>query len=1315
MGNKSNKKGKGEKDMRFWIVFVAVPITILLCLTIAAFGGYVKNKSTGKQDFETALMYADRNRHTEAIEAFKKELVKDPEDARIYYHMGISYLKLKEYDNASAQLLTALKIKPDYEEAHYQLAIIKLSNAFELRKIGSNESLVLEKLLEAEDICSEIIVENPELPHVHSLLGEIHFEQGLVEDALIDYKNALKLDDSTLGAHIGIIKILLSEKKFVLAQEQCKRALSDKNSENYQALILLSTCYEQQGKNEEAIKVLKQVIEKRPEDIGAHVRLSILYLRASGFDDAWSEAEILSKISPAEALPPVVYFVRGYVLLYRKDYKSAVVQLTEAAARMPRMAHSHYVLASALVETGKLEQAKTEYSTAINLAPEFIDAQLGLAVLQLRERKYSEAIQLGKDILRTDPENIAAMQIMGTAYLKNKDYEAAERQFKELSGLDPSVGDLCMATLSLESGQFSKCIKQCEGIIRLKPDDARIYEILGFAHARRGEFDKGIEQFVKAIELDRNLYSAYLNLANTYIAAGKNTDAINTLKQLISLRPRNFNARVVLGNLLSSQGDIDGAVRVFEKVLEIKPGYIPGYRLASLYLLKGMFGNAKTIFNRALKLGIENAVLYTGFAFAYQHDEKFQAAVLYSQKAIKLKPQVPYFRLMLINLYAAHGKVDKAREQLEAVTSINDEERKEYLGLINLFQGDPEKGRLMALGLNKAFVSILNGFNVLAVKELRKASEIFPDNLIPRLFLASTFISSGQNEEAINIYNEIMENNPEFKSSYDGLGKAYLLSEKRDEAISTYRDLVKMDSDSVAARLTLASLLAKQGLIDEASKVVSEAVELDPNNLSAHNLLGEINLASEKFGEAETEFKKMIESDRKLSVGYRNMVRLEYEKGNYDKCIEYCRKGLKTSPSDILFHQFLGMSYMAKNMLDKAVTEFNKILDINSDYVPAYLSLARIYLGKKQFEVAERLFKMVLKIKPDDANALMGLGNTYALMGRHQEAIDKYNKVAGSKPGDVSVRLQLAMSYSASGNDDMAEDAIKKALELDPENTSALTLLAYAYVKKEKIPEAIGLLKSLLLKNPKNPDAYGLGILFVDVGEFDSSASVYGQGVENFPDNPTLQCNLAVAHLMRGDNESAVSACQRAVKIQPGGIMPNLCMINTYLVTGDFEKARQILEGLAFDKEQKDNYMGLIDFCRLDKESGSKVARHLCLALVYGNAKWYKRALREYDEIIKLVPANTLAYHFKSDILLKTGEVEDAINASKTIIELEPDSITAHQRLAGIYKAEGRVDEEELLREIIEIDSNNLLASFNLATKLQSRSADKEAIALYSV
>ncbi len=166
-------------------------------------------------------------------------------------------------------------------------------------------------------------------------------------------------------------------------------------------------------------------------------------------------------------------------------------------------------------------------------------------------------------------------------------------------------------------------------------------------------------------------------------------------------------------------------------------------------------------------------------------------------------------------------------------------------------------------------------------------------------------------------------------------------------------------------------------------------------------------------------------------------------------------------------------------------------------------------------------YKSILKIDPQHKVAHSGLGNAYALMGKHTDAIAEFEALKKADPENVTIYLFLIRSYTALDEVDKALEAAMNVLALEPDNQIARSLLAKIYVKNDEVSKAIEHLKQVLHDNPKSTDAYELGILYIDSGEYDKSISTYKQGVENFPNNVFMLCNLSVAYLMNKDYKGA--------------------------------------------------------------------------------------------------------------------------------------------------------------------------------------------------
>ncbi len=185
---------------------------------------------------------------------------------------------------------------------------------------------------------------------------------------------------------------------------------------------------------------------------------------------------------------------------------------------------------------------------------------------------------------------------------------------------------------------------------------------------QKGNYAAAAKEFQRAISLDPskdNAVKAYKLLATTYIAAGKNDDAIKAYKSSIKTDPSNDETYVSLGNLYYNKGDYTNALKQYKTAAQISPtSSANAYSLAQGYLAVGDYKNAETQFQKVIRLSPKEYSGYYGLGQTYSKEGKSEAAVTQFQKVIKLKPTFYNAYVDLGSAYADLGKTDLANQQL---------------------------------------------------------------------------------------------------------------------------------------------------------------------------------------------------------------------------------------------------------------------------------------------------------------------------------------------------------------------------------------------------------------------------------------------------------------------------------------------------------------------------------------------------------------------------------------------------------------------------------------------------------------------------
>ncbi|MEN3014130.1 MAG: tetratricopeptide repeat protein [Endomicrobiia bacterium] len=113
-------------------------------------------------------------------------------------------------------------------------------------------------------------------------------------------------------------------------------------------------------------------------------------------------------------------------------------------------------------------------------------------------------------------------------------------------------------------------LQELEKLKEKYPDKSIIYEKIAWIYAKERQFDKAIQNYLKAIELNPNSYAAYNNLGNImfYIDRKK---AIEYYIKSIEINPNQVDARLNLGITYYLEGKLNLAGEQFNEVLKIDP------------------------------------------------------------------------------------------------------------------------------------------------------------------------------------------------------------------------------------------------------------------------------------------------------------------------------------------------------------------------------------------------------------------------------------------------------------------------------------------------------------------------------------------------------------------------------------------------------------------------------------------------------------------------------------------------------------------------------------------------------------------------
>ncbi len=157
----------------------------------------------------------------------------------------------------------------------------------------------------------------------------------------------------------------------------------------------------------------------------------------------------------------------------------------------------------------------------------------------------------------------------------------------------------------------------------------------------------------------------------------------------------------------------------------------------------------------------------------------------------------------------------------------------------------------------------------------------------------------------------------------------------------------------------------------------------------------------------------------------------------YEEGLALAYVGLHLEPKDPRtragLHTVLGLIYSGLKSYPLAEENYQKALEIDSNFVDTHYNLGNLYSDQKQYAKAEVAYHKALELDPKDADAHNNLGSLYAQLNRLPEAEDNINRALELDANEPIHHVSLGELYVKQENLNEAEASFKKALELDPD------------------------------------------------------------------------------------------------------------------------------------------------------------------------------------------------------------------------------------------------------------------------------------------
>ena len=364
-----------------------------------------------------------------------------------------------------------------------------------------------------------------------------------------------------------------------------------------------------------ALPLLKGMASECPNSRIFQNILGTCSLKAGDPVAALEAFQAMVRIDPKD---PQVYGLLAQALVQLERWDEAQTHFKLALQLNERSIDVQFMYAELLQQLGRADEAIEHYQKALELFPAFATAHVRLAhaLIQLERadearKHFEEAIAEFKKGIDRQPRDPDLHFGLAKAYSQTDRTSEAVAQFRETLRLKPTHGE-ALFNLGLELEAQDE-IKEAEAALRQATTRPMVaadaYFALGLLLSKQGRNVEAVQMCEKSIERKPSNPSAIQELSGYYLGEGRFNDAIRILKVGAEKVPNNVTFLNMLAKLLATSGDAklrDGpaAVTLATKASKLTQDREPSVlaTLAAAYAETGDFPHAIETARKAVQL-----------------------------------------------------------------------------------------------------------------------------------------------------------------------------------------------------------------------------------------------------------------------------------------------------------------------------------------------------------------------------------------------------------------------------------------------------------------------------------------------------------------------------------------------------------------------------------------------------------------------------------------------------------------------------------------------------------------------------------------
>ena len=421
--------------------------------------------------------------------------------------------------------------------------------------------------------------------------------------------------------------------------------------------------------------------------------------------------------------------------------------------------------------------------------------------------------------------------------------------------------------------------------------------------------------------------------------------------------------------------------------------------------------------------------------------------------------------------------------------------------------------------------------------------------------------------EAIDCYQQHLEDNPEDFTSYCYLGLAHFMQEEEEEAENIWMSILfefpmeQIDENTEELINIIETQLIKYSKNNEIDTVIKLYHIIKNINPDYHHeeIVNQLKPYLNKFVEeaisaallmefktAEKIYQRVLNIDEQRSEAWHGLGLVYYQTKRDEEAYNAVVNAINLEPDKGLYYYSLALIY-EENRPELAFSAYSKAIELDRKLPNAFTRLGNLLRQSGQLEEARKIYDEGIKANPDDIGCYVNLGNLLVELEDYQGAISIYENLLEDSRynNNLGVFKNLAV-----------------ALEKDKQLDKALLYEAKYNQYNRDYYKAIEKYQEYLKEYQGDVSVYKeLGSCYGQMYLAQEEIDTYKQGIKVHPDAAKLYITLILAYQRAGQIDDALETVNKALKLFPDKLsfhVLNQCLLPTiYKNVEDFDFYRQ--------------------------------------------------------------------------------------------------------------------------------------------------------------